>query len=368
MEFEHFFIISCLLWAFVLLMSAAPRGTLGRWLTGRKNRSGLSISRFVEIREKHKSFAEVEESLRKSGIEGCELIVGVDFFAAGRNVHARSVSGEPNPHKTVLRAIAQSLAPLNVGGDISPYGFGDSTTRDLDVFSFNADEAPCRGPEVLLARYEELAASGQMEPSSPRSFAPLIRRAVDMVASTGNRFHVLLIVTAGEIGATEELETAAALLEASKYPLSVICVGVGDGPFGQLRTMGDRTPRRAMDNFEFLEFRGIRQMAERIPTFGSLPSAGGASLGAGQRLASHGGEPKGGLQRGFSATGEAFLAALAMCALNEVPRHMQGMAKSGLFSRAGATASGGSAARRRRPPLPPPDGGGLAGLANSGLA
>jgi len=115
MEFEHFFIISCLLWAFVLLMSAAPRGTLGRWLTGRKNRSGLSISRFVEIREKHKSFAEVEESLRKSGIEGCELIVGVDFFAAGRNVHARSVSGEPNPHKTVLRAIAQSLAPLNVG-------------------------------------------------------------------------------------------------------------------------------------------------------------------------------------------------------------------------------------------------------------
>ena len=61
------------------------------------------------------------------------------------------------------------------GGDISAYGFGDSTTRDLDVFSFNADEAPCRGPEVLLARYEELAASGQVCSITPAVF-PGFRR------------------------------------------------------------------------------------------------------------------------------------------------------------------------------------------------
>jgi hypothetical protein len=34
---------------------------------------------FSRIRDKFKTFAQVEEALRASGLESCELIVGVDF-------------------------------------------------------------------------------------------------------------------------------------------------------------------------------------------------------------------------------------------------------------------------------------------------
>jgi len=53
---------------------------------------------------------------------------------------------------------------------------------------------------------------------------------------------------------TSETDTRRAIVEASNHPLSIVLVGVGDGPWEQMKEFDDGLPERKFDNFQFVNF------------------------------------------------------------------------------------------------------------------
>ena len=75
-----------------------------------------------------------------------------------------------------------------------------------------------------------------------------------------SQFHVLVIIVDGQ--ATMEKETCSAIVTASKCPLSIVLVGVGDGPWQSMETFHKQLPHRQFDNFRFVDF-------NRVITYGA---------------------------------------------------------------------------------------------------
>jgi len=148
--------------------------------------------------------------------------------------------------------MARTLEAFDDDKLIPVYGFGDVTTTDKGVFPFFPDERPCYGVAEVLQRYTEIAPHVQM--SGPTSFAPLINKAIEIVQRT-HQYHILIIIADGQVSSIEP--NAEAIVRASNYALSIVCIGVGDGPWQAMHEFDDGLPKRRFDNFQFVPFHEV---------------------------------------------------------------------------------------------------------------
>jgi len=219
---------------------------------------------FTTIRDTYDTYEELQQAMRTAGLESSNLIIGVDYTISnvsagkrtfgGRSLHYIA-DGVMNPYMQAIYILGKTLEVFDDDKFIPAYGFGDATTSDRAVFPFFPDKIPYTFQEVL-SRYKEITPHVKLQ--GPTSFAPLIREAIRIVKEK-RAYHILVIVADGEVtpdntycSATSATRTA--LVEASNYPLSIIMVGVGDGPWDLMREFDDDLPQRKFDNFQFVNF------------------------------------------------------------------------------------------------------------------
>lgn len=224
--------------------------------------------KFFAIKDEYKSLEDVSEALHAAGLESSNLILAIDFTKSnnwtgrdtfgGKNLHDSTLPYD-NPYMLAIRTIGTVMAPYDDDNIIPVFGFGDTTTTDKSVFPFFPDRA-ARGFEEALARYKELVPKVKM--SGPTNFAPAIEAAIQ-ICERQRSYHILVIIADGQV--TNRAHTEAAIVRASNYPLSIILVGVGDGPWDTMEEFDDSLPQRKFDNFQFVN------MTEIIAQYNELP-------------------------------------------------------------------------------------------------
>lgn len=228
-----------------------------------------SLTGFKPIPDRFRSIEQVQAAVRNAGLESSNLILGVDFTKSntwtgvesfgGRSLH--DVSGPPNPYMSVIDIIGRTLETFDDDRLIPAYGFGDATTGNKRCFPFLQDAAPSHGVQAVLQRYQEIAASVQL--AGPTCFAPVIREAIQVVREEQG-YHILVIIADGQVtDPSPDGATARAIIEASQYPLSIVVVGVGDGPWHVMETYDDELPERRFDNFQFVEWNAVRHCSQQ---------------------------------------------------------------------------------------------------------
>ncbi|XP_057486363.1 E3 ubiquitin-protein ligase RGLG2-like [Actinidia eriantha] len=229
--------------------------------------------RYLRIADNYQKLEQVTDALAHAGLESSKLIVGIDFTKSNECTGSRSfnrrslhhIGNDPNPYEQAISIIGRTLSAFDEDNLIPCFGFGDDSTRDQGVFGFYPDTRFCNGYEEVLRRYREIVPHLRL--SGPTSFAPIIEMATRIVEESGGQYHVLLIVADGQVTRSadtprgrlgpQEQNTIDAIMKASKYPLSIILVGVGDGPWDTMREFNDNIPARAFDNFQFVNFTDI---------------------------------------------------------------------------------------------------------------
>ncbi|GFS03195.1 teneurin-1 [Elysia marginata] len=254
---------------------------------------------FYSFEDRFCNFEDVARACRKAGLETCGLIVGVDFSASnewqgrktfsGQNLHKVVAGKILNPYQKVISIIGRTLESFDEDNLIPAFGFGDTQTTSQSVFSFKQEieaveerektglkiedldeeggvsdksgrDVPCKGFTEVLERYGDIA--NKITLGLPTNFAPIINKAVSIVREL-KKYHILIVIADGQV--TEHSSTVQAIVDASLYPLSIVMVGVGDGPWATMEQFDNSLPQRCFDNFQFVNFHAVTERCRKSP-------------------------------------------------------------------------------------------------------
>lgn len=222
------------------------------------------VRRFKAIEDRFTTLTQVTEAIKDEGLESCSLIFGIDYTMSNKVQGERTFHGKClhdiseeriNPYQEVIQILGETLEAFDDDGEIPTFGFGDIRTKDQGIFAMPHKEKG-GGFRAVLETYNRVTPTVKLH--RPTNFAPLIMKAIEIVQEL-KTYHILVIVADGQV--TSELETTQAIVEASRYPLSIIVIGVGDGPWGMMEEFDDKLPARHFDNFQFVNFHEVMSSA-----------------------------------------------------------------------------------------------------------
>nr|XP_021506028.1 copine-6 isoform X1 [Meriones unguiculatus]XP_021506029.1 copine-6 isoform X1 [Meriones unguiculatus] len=213
---------------------------------------------------------------------GCQIsfTVAIDFTASNgdprssQSLHCLSPR-QPNHYLQALRAVGGICQDYDSDKRFPAFGFGARIPPNFEVshdfaINFDPENPECEEISGVIASYRRCLP--QIQLYGPTNVAPIINRVAEPAQreqSTGQatKYSVLLVLTDGVV--SDMAETRAAIVRASRLPMSIIIVGVGNADFSDMRLLdGDdgtlRCPKgvpAARDIVQFVPFRDFKDAA-----------------------------------------------------------------------------------------------------------
>ncbi|XP_043937341.1 copine-2 [Protopterus annectens] len=212
---------------------------------------------------------------------GCQLMftVGIDFTASNGNPRDHSSLHYINPMGTneyldAIWAVGQIIQDYDSDKMFPALGFGAQLPPDWKVshefaINFNPTNPFCSGVEGIVQAYTSCLPHIRFY--GPTNFAPIISHVARFASQASQQpaaaqYFILLIITDGVISDMDE--TRHAIVQASKLPMSIIIVGVGNADFAAMEFLdGDNSALRSYtgeeamrDIVQFVPFREFRNV------------------------------------------------------------------------------------------------------------
>lgn len=230
---------------------------------------------------KMRNYSKVKESQFIDYVMGgCEMniVVGIDFTASNGNPYQPTSlhfnnQYKANEYESAIRAVSEIIMEYDSRKEMLAFGFGARLPPNYDkvchCFSLTGNQNPvCYDIDSLLDAYRQTLV--QVNLSGPTEFSSLIefaaRSAQYQESKNPQAYTILLIVTDGVINDFDE--TIRAIVNASKLPLSIVIVGVGDADFTAMEFLdGDDIPislGSARDIVQFVPYRRFHNSMDRL--------------------------------------------------------------------------------------------------------
>lgn len=215
---------------------------------------------------------------------GMELnfTVAVDFTASNGNptqptsLHYINPY-QPNHYARALQAVGEIIQDYDSDKQFPALGFGARIPPDGRVsheffLNGNPQNPYCNGIGAIMQAYQQTLRTVQLY--GPTNFAPVINHVAKFASAyqDGSHYFVLLILTDGVI--TDMPDTKSAIVEASKLPLSIIIVGIGEAEFDAMEELDSDDKRLSAGYGRYAE----RDIVQFVPFREFIGGKYGANL------------------------------------------------------------------------------------------
>ncbi|XP_074838915.1 copine-6 [Carettochelys insculpta] len=210
------------------------------------------------------------------GLQIC-FTVAIDFTAS--NGDPRSEYSlhflrprEPNEYLKALAAVGEICQDYDSDKRFPAFGFGARIPPNYEVshdfaINFDPENPECERISGVIEAYKRCLP--QIQLYGPTNLAPIIGRVLGPASADEGggqplRYRVLLVLTDGAV--SDMAATREAILQASRLPISIVIVGVGDADFSEMRALDreDGSPelgaeQPARDIVQFVPFRDFKK-------------------------------------------------------------------------------------------------------------
>jgi len=152
-----------------------------------------------------------------------------------------------NKYVHAIKSCSKILREYNFEESISFYGFGGVGPKCKEVshcFNINGNlkDPVVKGIDEVIKCYEECLKVVTLV--GPTYFQQILKASIESIKKEKAAskkvedfaYHIFLILTDGKID--DMVETKNLLIEAAKLPVSVIIIGIGNGDFGKMESLG----------------------------------------------------------------------------------------------------------------------------------